>query len=237
MSTKNYVDNTLDLYITRYPKSRFSEAIKTIRTNLAFSNVDKNKKVILITSCEPGDGKSFVAANLAAAYAQEGKRVLLIDCDLRRGRQHKIFGLPNSANLGYSKLILDYNENYDIDFKDKFVLRTSVENLFLIPSGPIPPNPTELLTSNNNEKLIRYLTNEYDIVILDCTPIIGLSDAAIMTKYSDINLLVVSNNKTKIELVDRAKKAFAVANAEITGVILNKIPNTNLRYNSYYSYK
>ena len=236
MSTNN-VDNSLDLYLIRYPKSRFSESIKSIRTNLAFSNVDKRKKVILMTSCEPGDGKSFIAANLAAAYAQEGKKVLMIDCDLRRGRQHKIFGVHNSANAGYSRLILEYNENYDIDIKQRYVLRTNVENIFLIPSGPIPPNPTELLTSNNNEKLLRYLTNEYDIVILDCTPIIGLSDAAIMTKYSDINLLVVSNNKTKIELVERAKKAFAVAKADITGVILNKIPNTNLRYNSYYSYK
>ena len=97
-----------DLILNVNPKSRFAESIKTIRTNLAFTEIDKDLKTILLTSPEPGDGKSFIAANLAAAYSQEGKRVLIIDADLRRGRQHEIFGVMNVASGGYSNLILGY---------------------------------------------------------------------------------------------------------------------------------
>jgi len=232
MAKKKYSD----LLITKNPKSRFAEAIKTVRTNLAFSNIDKENKVILITSCEPGDGKSFISANLAAAYAEEGKTVLLIDCDLRKGRQHEIFDIANSVKGGYSNLILNYKENNKTGFKfANYIVPTSIDNLSLLTCGPIPPNPTELLSSHNNEALLNKLRDKFDIIILDSTPVIGLSDTVIMTKYSDVNLLVVANNKTKIELISRAKKVFQTANKDITGVIINKVNTKGSSYGSYYS--
>ncbi len=219
-----------DLVINVNPKSRFSESIKTIRTNLAFSAIKKEMKVILNTSAQVGDGKSFISANLAVAYAQEGKKVLVIDCDLRRGRQHEIFEVMNITSGGYSNLILNYKE--DIDLK-KYIIQTSNKNIYLLPTGPIPPNPVELLGSENNEKLLEILRNIYDVIILDCPPVIGLSDTLIMTRYSDANIVVVSSKKTKIESLDRAKKAFEQANAKITGVVIN---NASVKDNSYYSY-
>ena len=219
-----------DLIININPKSIFAEAIKTIRTNLAFSAIENEMKVILNTSPEAGDGKSFISANLAVAYAQEGKKVLMIDCDLRRGRQHEIFEVMNLTSGGYSNLILNYKDGIKLN---KYIVETSNKNIDLLPTGPTPPNPVELLASENNKKFLEKIRNEYDIIILDCPPVVGLSDTMIMTKYSDANLLVVSNNKTKIETLDRAKKVFDQVNAKITGVVINK---ASVKNNSYYSY-
>ncbi len=219
-----------DLMINVHPKSIFSESIKTIRTNLAFSAIDNTMKVILNTSPQAGDGKSFITANLAIAYAQENKKVLVIDCDLRKGRQHEIFEVMNVTSGGYSNLILNYKE--DIKLK-KYIMETNNKNIDLLPTGPTPPNPVELLGSENNKKLIERLKLLYDIIILDCPPVLGLSDSLIMTKYSDANVIVVSNRKTKIENLERTKKAFTQANAKITGVIINR---ASVKDNSYYSY-
>ena len=219
-----------DLIINVNPKSIFSEAIKTIRTNLAFSAIDNEMKVILNTSPEAGDGKSFISANLAVAYAQEDKKVLLIDCDLRKGRQHEIFEVMNLTSGGYSNLILNYKNDMDLS---EYIVVTNNKNISLLPTGPMPPNPVELLASENNKKLLEKLRKQYDIIILDCPPVIGLSDTSILTKYSDANIIVVSNKKTKVENLSRAKKIFEQANAKITGVVINK---ASVKDNSYYSY-
>ena len=221
---------TTDLMINVNPKSIFSEAIKTIRTNLAFSNIDKDMKVILNTSPQAGDGKSFITANLAVAYAQEDKKVLVIDCDLRKGRQHEIFEVMNLTSGGYSNLILNYKDDIKLD---KYIAQTTNKNIDLLPTGPTPPNPVELLASTKNKKLMEKLRKQYDIILLDCPPVLGLSDTMILTKYSDANIVVVSNRKTKIENLDKAKKVFAQANANITGVVINRAP---VKDNSYYSY-
>lgn len=219
-----------EIRLSTNPKSRFSEAIKTIRTNLAFSSIDKELKVILITSPEVGDGKSYISANLAVAYAQEGKKVLLIDADLRKGRQHEIYDVQNPINTGYSNLILRYNDGMNID---KYIETTDIKNVFIIPTGPTPPNPIELLDSEKNAKFIDKAKDRFDIIILDCPPVIGLSDALVMTKFSDVNIVVVSNKKTKFENLDRTKKIFEQANKKIDGVIINK---AQTKQNSYYSY-
>lgn len=219
-----------DLIINVNPKSIFSEAIKTIRTNLAFSNIDKEMKVILTTSPQSGDGKSFITANLAVAYAQEGKKVLVVDCDLRKGRQHEIFEVMNLTSGGYSNLILNYKDEIKLN---KYIVGTTNKNIDLLPTGPTPPNPVELLVSENNKKLMKQLREKYDIILLDCPPVLGLSDTMIMTKYSDANVIVVSSRKTKVESLDKAKKVFAQANAKITGVIINR---ASVKDNSYYSY-
>jgi len=230
-----------DLLLNLNKKTSFTESIKSIRTNLAFSEVDKKMQVILITSAQPGDGKSFISANLALAYKDEDKKVLLIDADLRCGRQNQIFRVVNSANKGYSNLILNYQEastskskkTADFDIKD-YIVKTK-QGIDLIPNGPTPPNPIELLTSNNNEKLIAQLKKMYDIIIIDCTPVLGISDAIVMTKYSDANILVVSNKKTKLELVSRVEKVFSQSHATLTGVVINKVDVSEGGYYGYYS--
>lgn len=224
------MNNNTDLIININPKSMFSESIKSIRTNLQFSAIDKELKTILLTSPEAGNGKSFVSANLAIAYAQDGKKVLIIDCDLRRGRQHEIFNIMNQTNSGYSNLILNYKEEIKLS---RYVVKTEVKNIDLIPTGPTPPNPIELLASKNNEEVIRELRKHYDIIILDCPPILGISDTQVMLKHADANVVVVSSGETPIELLERSKKVFETANSKIDGVIINK---ASVKGSSYYSY-
>lgn len=221
-----------ELIINSNPKSAFSEAIRTIRTNLQFSTIDNDIKVILNTSPEPGDGKSFISANLAIAYQQEGKKVLIIDCDLRKGRQHEIFKLNNDPSKGYSNLILNYTQGSSLSSS---IIQTGIEGLNIIPTGPTPPNPIELLSSSNNWDIIQRLRKRYDIIILDCPPVLGLADTLVMTKYSDANMIVVSNKKTKMELLEKTNKAFDQVNAKITGVIVNKVDFSGDGYGEYYS--
>ncbi len=221
-----------ELMININPNSMFSESIKSIRTNLQFSAIDKEIKTILVTSPEPGNGKSFISANLACAYAQDGKKVLIIDCDLRRGRQHNIFEVENASNGGYSNLILNYKDEIKLT---RYVSKTDLKGIDLIPTGQTPPNPLELLTSKNNEKVIKELRKHYDVIILDCPPILGISDTQIMTKYSDANVLVVTSGKTPIELIERCKKVFEAANSKIDGVIINSASVKGSSYNSYYA--
>ncbi len=224
------VENT-ELIVNNNPKSSFSESIKTIRTNLQFSLVNSNVKTILLTSPEPGDGKSFISANLAVAFAQENKRVLLIDSDLRKGRQYKIFKVKNDKSKGYSNLILSDKSSSSIM---NFIVPTDIKNLYLLPNGATPPNPSELLSSTNNKELLDKLKSMFDLIILDCAPVLGLNDTLVMTKYSDVNAVVVTNKKTKVELLDQVKKSFERANVKIDGVILNKVKAKDISYYGYY---
>ena len=121
----------------------------------------------------------------------------------------------------------------DFDIKD-YIVKTK-QGIDLIPNGPTPPNPIELLASNNNEKVIAQLKKMYDIIIIDCTPVLGISDAIVMTKYSDANILVVSNKKTKLELVSRVEKIFSQSHASLTGVVINKVDVSEGGYYGYYS--
>lgn len=218
------------LMVDSDPKGSYAEAIKSVRTNLQFSSVNKKMKVILVTSPESGDGKSMTSANLAVAYAQEGKRVLIIDCDLRRGCQHKIFDVNRDNTSGYSDLILDYDK--DIIYKN-YIVKSGIKKLYILTCGPTPPNPIELLSSENNKNLLDKLKSKFDIIILDCPPVVGLSDALVLSKYSDANIVVVSSKKTKMESLKELKKAFDKVNSTITGVILNNVKQSR---KSYYYY-
>lgn len=217
-----------ELIVNDKPRSSFSEAIKTVRTNLLFSKMGDNLKTILITSSKPGEGKSFIAANLAVAFSQNDQEVLIVDCDLRRGRQHKIFDMRNDRRFGFSNLILEKEAPLE-----KYIKQTDIENVYLLPAGAVPPNPSELLGNPRTKEIIDLLKENFDIIILDCPPTLGLNDALMMTKYSDVNCVVASASSTKIEDLERVKKSFEKVGESITGVILNKI---DVEDNSYYGY-
>ena len=219
--------NEKDLIVHKDPKSPISEGIRTIRTNLQFSNVDGNLKKIMVTSSMPGEGKSFTSANLATAFAQDGNKVLIVDCDMRKGRVHKIFEVSN--NKGLSNLLID---NIEKNFK-KYIQKTKIENLSVLPSGTIPPNPSELLNSEANKKLIKILEEQYDYIIFDCVPINGLPDSLIMTNLVDKSIIVCAANITPTELLQKTKTSLQNVDSDIAGIIVNK---TKAAYNKYYGH-
>ena len=225
----NKKDVKTELMVSKFPKSVVSESIKTLRTNLQFSSIDKTIRTLLITSSIPGEGKSFISSNLAVSFAQANKRVLLIDCDMRKGRLHKIFKLNNTN--GYSNLLLDDVAN----FKD-YVKKTNIPGLSVITRGTIPPNPSELLNSSKNKELIKELKKHYDKIIFDGVPCSGLTDSVIMSALVDKVAIVATNKYTpKTELIS-TKNLLIKTNAPIAGIIINKIDSTAGYYGKYYYY-
>ena len=217
-----------ELIVANNPKSGVAEAVKTIRTNLLFSSIDEPVKSILMTSSLSGEGKSFICANLAIAFAQAGVKVLIVDCDLRRGRQHKIFNVDNE--LGLSNLLLD---DVDKNYK-KYIKKTKYENIYVLPMGIVPPNPSELLASEKNRQLAKILKSKYDLVIYDGVPVGGLTDSIIMADLVDKIVIVSAYKVTPIEYLQNTKKALAQFENKIAGVILNKFPSSKDRYHSKY---
>ena len=220
-----------ELIVNRYPKSAVSEAIKTVRTNLKFSSSDKKIKTILVTSATSGEGKSFISANLAIDYASSGKKVLLIDCDLRKGRQQDIFNIVTNSRMGLSNLLIDDSWKKNLG---EYISDTEYKNLNVLSTGTIPPNPSVLLESLKLEKIVEELKNKYDVIIFDSTPVIGLTDTLIVSRLADIVLLVARARKTTPELLESAKRALENVNASIGGVILNRVEFYNRNYYKKY---
>lgn len=221
-----------EIITNTYPKSSVTEAIKTIKTNLRFSSINKKIKTILITSPVAGDGKSFIASNLASTFVTETDKVLLIDCDLRRGRQQEIFDLTNETNLGLSDLLIDEDWNKKLM---KYIKHTEINNLDILPSGATPPNSSTLLESQKIEQLVEKLKNTYDIIIYDAPPVIGLTDALILTRLADVVLIVARAKKTTMDMLEATKIALEKVNANIAGVILNRITTKDSKYfKNYY---
>ena len=218
-----------ELILNSDPKSVISETIRTLRTNLQFASVDNAINTILVTSSIPGEGKSFISANLAISFTQTGKSVLLVDCDMRKGRQHRIFKVSNSKGL--SNLLID-----DISKFSKYVNNTHIENLSLITRGTVPPNPSELLNSKKNKALINLLKDRYDVVIFDGVPCNGLPDSIIMSTLVDSVLIVSSDGLTPKNALDMTKDSLEKVGAPITGSILNNISRKGSAYGRYYSY-
>lgn len=218
-----------ELVIHYKPKSNISEDIRTIRTNLQFTSPDEESKVILVTSSVPGEGKSFISSNLATAFAQTGESTLLIDCDLRLGRVHKIFGVSNSKGL--SNLLVGQNV---VDCAE-FIKKTAIPDLYVIPRGNVPPNPSELLNSNNFKKIIEFLRENFDHIIFDGVPINGLPDSLIVANLVDRVIIVSSAGYTKIDELNSTKKALEKIDANIAGVIVNRVTQTKRgKYSNYY---
>ena len=207
-----------------------SENIKSLRTNLQFTAVDADVKTILITSTNAGEGKSFVSANLAMSFAQADKRVLVVDCDLRKGRVHKVFNLPNKNGL--SNLLTDNIKNLD-----KYIQGTSTHNLDVITCGTYPPNPSELLASKKNKKVIDALRVLYDIVIFDGAPIGGLADSVILSSFMDETLIVTRDGATSKNDLIATKESLEKVGAKVAGIVFNAVDrkSSSKYYNYYYS--
>jgi capsular exopolysaccharide synthesis family protein len=224
-----------ELIVNNYPKSSVTEAIKAVRTNLRFSAINEKVKTILVTSSVAGEGKSFIAANLGATFASSKEKVLIVDCDLRRGRQLELFGKGYYLNLGLSNLLID--ENWKKNLK-KYIQTTEVQNLDIITTGSLPPNPTILLESKKMELVVEELKKKYDVIIFDTPPVGGLTDALIMSRLADAVLIVARSKKTTMELLENTKKALENVGASIAGVILNQVDKKDSKYyKNYYYYQ
>ncbi|GBF33840.1 tyrosine-protein kinase EpsD [Desulfocucumis palustris] len=210
------------------PKSPIAESFRTLRTNLYSTAAEGRVDVLLITSVGPQDGKSAVASNLAVVMAQAGGRVLIVDGDLRNPTMHKLFNLDNSKGL--TNLLV---QNLD-DIKEA-VHSTEIDGVWVVPSGPIPPNPSELLGSQKMKALMEKVSLHYDTVILDAPPVIAVTDAAVLAPMVDGVVLVVKADSSRIDMVKEAKLRLEKVNANIVGVVLNEVKMHADDYR-YYSY-
>ncbi|WP_214807087.1 CpsD/CapB family tyrosine-protein kinase [Exiguobacterium sp. s102] len=231
MAKKNKMNkDARNLITVTQPKSPIAEQYRTIRTNIEFMAVDKEIQVILITSATQSEGKSTTSSNLAVTYAQQGKKVLIIDTDMRRPTVHYTFKVANG--LGLSSLLTRQAE------LEKAVLPTKVDNLSILTAGPIPPNPAELLSSRSMENLILQLREEYDVIILDAPPLLQVADSRITSKLTDGVVLVVGCTTSDRQRVLKAKEQLELAEAKILGVVLNRRELTDdSAYQYYYSYE
>ena len=196
------------------PKSPVAEAYRSIRTNLQFSGVDKEMKVVEVTSAVPNEGKSTVIASLAVVLAQAGKQVLLLDCDFRNPTQHKLFGLHKRGITNYMSKGEDYHS---------YIQNVEQENLDILVSGPVAPNPSEMLMSNKMQNLLDTTRAEYDYVLIDTPPIMPVTDAAVLGAKVDGVMIVIASGQDKPELVQAAKTRLVQGGANILGCILNKV--------------
>ncbi|MCQ6264739.1 CpsD/CapB family tyrosine-protein kinase [Fictibacillus sp. WQ 8-8] len=209
--------------------SPISEQYRTIRTNIQFSSIDKQYKTLLVTSAGQGEGKSTTVANLAVVLAQQGKRVLLVDGDLRKPTVHYTFRVSNIQ--GMTSVLTK-----QLTFGDA-VQKTNVEHLYVLPSGPIPPNPSELLNSKAMEALVEDANSKYDYVLFDSPPVLAVTDAQILSNRCDGVVLVASSGRTEKEEALKAKELLENANAKILGVVLNGKETNDSSYYYYYGSK
>jgi capsular exopolysaccharide synthesis family protein len=220
---------TIELVNLKEPESTYAEHYRNIRTSLLLSTPDQPPKVFVVTSALPQEGKTATDINLAIAFTQLGKKVLILDCDLRRPRVHKIFRIKNT--VGLTSFLVGRSRIEDV------IQRYPGEpNLHIITSGPIPPNPVELLISKVMKEMMAGLRQHYDFIFIDAPPLMGIQDSILLGEYADGILLVAWGGKTPRKVIEKAKNEIEKFNIRLLGVILNKV---NLRrfayaYSSYH---
>ncbi len=211
------------------PQSPFTESYRTLRTNIQFSSLDRPIDRLMVTSASPAEGKSTTAANLAVVVAQGGKRTILVDTDLRRPVLHQIFSLPNAVGVTNALLL---PEGSDLT---PLLQPTDVQNLWLLSSGPQPPNPSELLGSHRMGELIKELGQYADMLVFDSPPTLAVTDAAVLARQMDGVLLVVESAKTREVAAKRAAQGLLKVNANVLGIAVNRI-SYRLAGSHYYYY-
>ncbi|MGL5151647.1 MAG: CpsD/CapB family tyrosine-protein kinase [Clostridium sp.] len=213
--------------VQQKPKSMVAEAYRTLRTNIQYSSFDREIRTIVVTSTEPGEGKSTIAGNLGFAMSQGDKKVLIIDCDLRKPSLHKRFRISNMTGLSDILLKKEITEDGIYEY---------TEDLHIITSGKVPPNPSEMLGSKAMEKLLEELKGIYDYIILDTAPVRVVADAQILSTKVDGTILVVKAGATKKDEVMESKQLLDKVNAKILGTVLNGVENNKNKYYNYYGY-
>ncbi|NLY10171.1 MAG: CpsD/CapB family tyrosine-protein kinase [Firmicutes bacterium] len=210
------------------PKSISSEAFRMLRTNLQYTSPDKELRSLIVTSAGAGEGKSTVSSNLAAAMAQSGIETCIVGCDVRKSTLHHIFGVPNAPGLtsvlvGQAKL-------------EDAILKTRVPGVSVLPSGPIPPNPSELLQSKTMKEVISDLKEKFEFLILDTPPVVAVADTLLLSRQVDGMILVVAANMVPKDVLLHAKALIDRANANLLGVVLNRVRAEDQRGYQYYYY-
>jgi capsular exopolysaccharide synthesis family protein len=218
------------LFVRDEPTSPEAEAIRSIRTNVLFAGVDHRPRTLLLTSALPGEGKSVLSANLALAFAEAGTTVILIDGDLRRPSQHRLFRV--SAATGLTTLLTDANQTTELD---RF--RVS-PNLLVVPSGPLPPNPAELLGSTRMSALLKHCSAiaENTLVIVDTSPVLAVADPVALSTKVDGCIVVIDSSRTRVGSTRRALAALDRVHARVIGVVLNKLTDSEAAYAQYDGY-
>lgn len=207
------------------PKSYYAEAFRTIKTNIKYSSADKHKKVMLVTSTEAGEGKSTISSNLALSLSQDNKKVIIVDGDLRKPSVHRQFRI--SGSVGLTEVLIGEQSLNSVKYKINPYLDA-------VTSGHIPPNPAELLASEEMEKIIKNLKEEYDYVIIDTNPIGLVADAQILSSKVDGVILVARYEKTKKENLLSCKKMIDQVGGNTIGVVLNGVDEKRGKYYYYY---
>jgi protein-tyrosine kinase len=211
------------------PKSPISEQYRTVRTNIQFSSIDQEYRTIMVTSTGPGEGKSTTIANLGVVMAQQDKKVLLIDADMRKPTVHYTFQVTNTRGL--TNVLTRQLELLDS------IQATEVTNLHVLTCGPVPPNPSELLASKAMDTLVAAALEEYDVILFDTPPVLAVTDAQVLANRCDGVVLVVSSGRTEIEMVIKSKELLEAAKAKLLGVILNRKKIKEGQYYYYYGNK
>jgi capsular exopolysaccharide synthesis family protein len=208
-------------------KSPIAEAYRTLRTNIHFSKGDQEPKTIMFISAGPGEGKSTTAANTAVSLAQSGKQVIIVDCDFRKPVQHSIFG---KKNKGLTNILVE-----DVSI-NSMIQETGIDNVNLLTSGPIPPNPSELLSSKKMQDILDTLRSQADYVIIDAPPVIAVTDACVLASKVDGIALVIGAGMVRPEMAQKAKDLLQKAKGHILGVILNRVEIDEEHAFYYYYY-
>jgi len=240
-----------ELIVDNDPKSPISEVFRTLRTNIQFMNENGKLNTLLVTSTMPGEGKTWISSNLAVTFAQAGKVVVLVDSDMRKGRLHEVFGV--SQSLGLSNYLSGFEEYVDTekipiikrfyesndDIEDdvaklaRYLKKTDIENLYVLPAGVVPPNPSELLGTDKMPELLERLKRFCDLVIIDGTPCKLVTDSLILTHLVDSTVVITADKKTKKDELNRVIDNIQKVGGKISGIVVNKVQTSASKYSKY----